>query len=257
MDTTRPYANVIPYLAVVGRGTATPGAATDTFEVCSDLQAIGAGNAHVRLHAMTVTIQADAAPLSAIGRGYFGVMPGNINRAAFASWNALAATVVARVQAKQFTAYQTLGDHPPVCTTYPMDVTQWNMFDLLESTPSSAANARQTDGLAPMAIVFQGQADYAVTYQITICAEWRVIFTLSDARSSLHEKHSTTPAPVVDQVVSHAANVAGDATIGATGAALMGAAAVATGVAGAGFLGSGGRQELRRAMRAGWAGLKG
>jgi len=200
----------------------------------------------MRLHALTVTIQADASPLTAVGRGYFGVMPGNVNRAGFATWNALAATIVARVQAKQFTAYQTLGDHPPVCTTYPMDVTQWNMFDLLESSPVSAANARQTDGLAPMAIVLLGQDLSPVTYQVTICAEWRVIFTLTDARSSLHEKHPTTPAPVVDNVVRQAADAAGDSTISATGAALLGAAAVATGVAGAGLIGPAGRQELRR-----------
>lgn len=245
-DTSRGYPNVVPRLAVYGTGAAAPGTAADSFTSCADVAAIGAGNAHLRLHALTVTIQADAAALSATGRGYFGVMPGNINRAGFASWNAIAATIIARVQAKQFTAYQSLGEHPPTFMSYPMDATQWGTFDLLEGAPAVAANTRQSDVLAPMAIVLMDSGT-ATTYQVTVCAEWRVIFTLTDARASLHEKHPTTPANHVDKVVTAASDASGDATSSGI-SPLMAATAISLGAAGAGLAGVAGRQELRRTL---------
>lgn len=242
---------VTQFLAIHGTSGNIPGV-TESAVLCGDVNAIGSGRAHLRLHSLTVMVQADAAPTAARGLGYMGAMPGNINRGAFATWNAVATNIIARVQARQFTAYKSIGESPPTCTSYPMDVTQWSTFDTLQQFGGLLEN-HMTDSLAPIAIVLAGNPAGAVTYNVTICAEWRVIFTLVDQRSSLHERHPPTNSTIIASAQAFAADQAGDLS-GSTVPSLSGMLPIATGAAGLGLsmaamAGPVGRQELRRRMR--------
>lgn len=232
-DAGQGSANILPLISVSGVGSNVPGT-TETYGNAADISAIGNGNCHARLHSLTVTVQAPTSVNTTAGVFFLGTMPGNIFRTAFPSWNAVAQAITARLQAQQYTAYSAVTPTPPTVTSYPMDTTQWSMFDNL-LVGGGAPIIRGTDSLAPIALVLKGGATQP--YLVTICCEWRVIFALTDARSSLHEMHAPSTAGDVHRAAAAASDRSGVASSVAS-TVLTAAGHVAAGLAGAGFAGA-------------------
>lgn len=199
-------AAVLPLIGIVGDGANVPGVTEGAVE-CVDIANITAQQPLARLHALTVTVTCTDPVTSARGVFYAGTMPGPVHRIQFANWNAVGNAIVARLQAKQHSAYGSM--EFPVCLgSVPMDVAQWNMLETLMSTPPNLSLRRATDTLQPIAVVLPGQSS-AVNYSVTVVAEWRVVFAMTDARSSLHEFRNPTPAPLVAAAQQAVANAAG------------------------------------------------
>jgi hypothetical protein len=212
--------NVTPYVGYYGSATGVPGT-DDNFITDAAIDAIGSGasanrNAFVRLHSVTVSVQCGAGSVDSKGFFYLGAMPGNIFRTQYATFGALADAVVARREAKQKSAYQAL-ESAVICYTAPQDVVQWSSNAALFGASATKTENVMTDTFFPVGIVWESTAA-ALAYSVIINCEWRVVFSMGDARSSLHEPHALTPPTVIGAAQRVITNTAGTSERTETGA---------------------------------------
>lgn len=153
---------------------------------------IGTLKAYLRLHALTVTIQAGSGANSSVGFFYAGTMAGNVLLPSYATFGLMALDLYARRELRAHSAYESLGK-PVVLCSAPQDMTSWATHDQLVLPAASSA---MSDNLLPITAIFPATAS-PVDYMITINCEWRAVFTMTDARSSLHESRGTSSASSV------------------------------------------------------------
>lgn len=217
---------VTQYVGISGVGTDVPGTSEVRHadpQIVQLLASAGEG-AYGRLHAMTASVQCGAGALSAEGFFYAGIMPGNISRATYASWNDLALALVARRSMRQYTAYSSLS-HASVLATAPQDSVQWGTNSVLVGAAGDpTGSTRGTDTSFPLAIVWAPTTSSNLTYNVTVNCEWRIVYPMGDTRSSLHELHACASQSTVAKaaaVITAAGGVIGvEGTVGPTLGAL-------------------------------------
>jgi hypothetical protein len=195
----------MPTIGIYGVGTNVPGT-TEAYLNDTTVAAFPAGT-NLRLHAMTVSVQAGVGAQDAKGWLYLGTMPGNVARTGFLTWNQIAGTVITRREARTYSAYETLA-HPAVKSTAPSDVTQWSSFDRL-ALDSPSGLTYQLDTTLPIVLVLLPTAA-TVDYLVTVNCEWRVLFPLTDMRSSLHEEQKSASSKDVTDSIQLVVDASGD-----------------------------------------------
>lgn len=137
-----------------------------------------------RLHAITLTISPTGSATTSTGVFYAGVMPGNINRGSFGTFNAIADAVITRPSLRQYTAFTAL-QKPVVIASAPQDVMTWSANEIIDPIAGTHGLA-SSDSLLPIVLIFAPTAA-AVDYTITVNTEWRIVYPMSDDRSTLHK----------------------------------------------------------------------
>jgi len=159
---------------------------------------------------MTVVVTADGSATSSIGTFYMGAIPSRINRLAFATYTAMASNLVSRREMLPITAYQALAESErySVRTTFPMDLITYQQFDP-NATNTSGSNIQLNDGLSPVFIVWEPTTT-ATNYNVSIFAEWRVIYNSDVQLASTQTQHPATSPSLWQGLVDTASSVAGN-----------------------------------------------
>jgi hypothetical protein len=218
-------ANICQYVAIQGLGTNVPGT-TETRvadPMITQLLTTGSGSvgAYGRLHAMTVGVQCGSTAMTAEGFFYAGLMPGNIQRSTFATWNDLALAVLARRECQQYSADGSL-TAPSLLASCPQDMVEWATNALFVGAAGDpSGSTRGTDTSFPLVVVWP-PTPRDVAYSITVNCEWRVVYPMGDARASLHASHEAASPGLVRQatrvVMDAAGRIAGTVANNAIGA---------------------------------------
>jgi len=210
-----PQVNCLPFHAVYGVGTAVPGT-TESYIVDPLLSGAAAGAYNLSLHAMTVVVTADGSATSSIGTFYMGAIPSRVNRLAFGTFAAMGANLVSRREMLPITAYQALAESErySVRTTFPMDLITYQQFDP-NATNTSGSNIQLNDGLSPVFIVWEPTTT-ATNYNVSIFAEWRVIYNSDVQLASTQTQHPSTGAGIWQSIVNTASSVAGNVAAAAS-----------------------------------------
>ncbi len=213
-----PQVNVLPFHAVYGVGTNVPGT-TESYVVDPLLAGASAGAYNLSLHAMTVVVTTDGSATSGVGTFYMGSIPSRINRLGFATWNALGTNLESRREMLPITAYQSLSESERYSTRvlFPLDMVTYSQFD--PSAANTTGSAIQlNDGLSPCFIVWE-PTSAAVSYNVSIFVEWRVIYNTDVQLASTQVNHPVTSPSMWQQMTSVASSLAGNL---ASAASVMG-----------------------------------
>lgn len=201
---------ITQYVGISGVGTDGPSVTEvrhDDPQISSLISSTGDGS-YGRLHAMTMSVQCGAGALSAEGFFYAGIMPGNISRGQYATWNALAQALITRRSMRQYTAYSSLS-HASVLATAPQDSVQWGANSaFVGGGGDPTATTRGTDTLYPLAIVW-APTSTSLTYNVTVNCEWRIVYPMGDTRSGLHELHACAAQSTVAKAAAVISAVGG------------------------------------------------
>jgi len=210
--------------AIYGKGLDVPGI-TESFGHAVNVT--GSVLARARIHRMGVRVvnigsTAVGSPVPD-GKFYFGTLRGNVDRTAFASYNALSNFLVNRSEMKECTAYDAFTT-PKVMSTSPNDWISWEQWDILGTNATTTAFA--DDSLNTIAIVFRPTVN-TQAYDIQVDVEWTLQYTADPVMQSLHRTHAATPDSVFDEARSFVANHSGfleEAAVAGLGTAMIGAA---------------------------------
>jgi len=237
-----PQVNVLPFHAIYGVGTFVPGT-TENYIADPLLSGSSAGTYNLSMHAMTVVVTADASATTGTGTFYMGTIPSRINRLGFATWGALGGNLETRREMLPVTAYQSLSDSERYSTrcSFPMDMISYQQFD--PSCANTSGSAIQlNDSLSPVFVVWEPTAT-AVTYNVSIFVEWRVIYNNDVQLASTQTIHNPVSNQIWSDVVKGATQLAGNvasAAISAGTSALKGASVPTPTLTAAETLGIGG-----------------
>lgn len=200
-----------PVLGHLGSGGNVPG----TTEFRLDDAVMGAyaatlqGNvANAALHSMTIGCVSYGNNNTCEGKITVGCCDQRINRARFATWNALAASLLNRKGFDTIPATKVLSDGGFTRHLSPVDIANWNEArPLMVAEVATGANIA-LDTMNQFICVLSATTAVVVQYEFTVWCEWRVTFT-DPALSSMAIKRNPTPQAVWDKAMSMGADTSG------------------------------------------------
>jgi hypothetical protein len=201
---------VTPVVAVLGAGTNVPGITesilVDTVASAYDTTGPANATANASLHALTIEVNCVSTATSAAGIVYYGAVNQRVNRQNFATYNALAQSVMTRREMSAKSAYCAM-TAPIKLSSYPVDIVDWASQKPLVEPSLTLGQNFTNDALAQMILVWPNTTT-AVEYVVTIHTEWRVNFT-DPGLASTAIKHEPASTALWDSVMNAGSQLGG------------------------------------------------
>jgi len=203
--------SVTNLLMVNGGGVGVPGSTAGDALQTDPIVATTAGTCQLRLHAVTLTLQClGGGSTIPDGCAYVGTLRGRGRRnvANFATWNAMATTLIGRNELRVYSAYELLNGLVQV--SFPLDEKEWEGFgEYAAADTVTSGNNQLTDALAPIIIVLPASVA-TQTYLAVVHTEWRVMYNMDNVvLASTHTQHGNARPGYWRGVSNFAANSAG------------------------------------------------
>lgn len=186
---------ITPVVTISGVGTDVPGTTellTPDNLISSYASSVAGNAANGNLHGLTVVLNCLSPTTTVQGQVYVGSLNQRINRSRFATWNAVADSLITRREVKPYSAYNVLSK-PLKYSVFPVDIVDWARQVPLVLQAAAPGDNITMDSLSQGVLIFPATAA-VVSYTITVYTEWRVNF--SDA--ALASTATTRPASPMD-----------------------------------------------------------
>lgn len=203
--------SISPAVAILGEGTNVPGvtesyfldAAVSVYDGTSFSTGFGNGN----LHSLSVVVNCTSSATSAAGLIYYGAVNQRVNRGQFATYNALATSLIPRREFSSKSAYS-LCTNPHKISAYPVDLTDWSTQKPLVEPSVTLSDNIALDSLSQLALIFPPAGSTAVVYTVTVYTEWRVNFT-DPILASTSIRREPAPMSLWNKVIDIGTQVSG------------------------------------------------